>query len=64
MIDQLTYLKSFMSIHIPPKKTMSMFVVPAQHPVFILPDGAAECVRALPVWRGQCHPVSGTRLLV
>ncbi len=38
--------------------------VSAQHPVFILPDGAAECVRALPVWGGQRDLVSGTGLLV
>lgn len=35
-----------------------------QHLVFLVPDGAAECVCALPVWRGQRHPVSGTGLLV
>lgn len=38
--------------------------VSSQHPVFILPDGAAERVLALPVWRSQCHPVVGPVLLV
>jgi len=43
---------------------MSVLCVSAQHSVLVLPDGAAECVCALPVWRGQCHPVSGSGLVV
>lgn len=43
---------------------MSVVCVSAQHPVFILPDCAAECVCALPVWRRQCHLVSGSGVMV
>lgn len=41
-----------------------MSCVSAQHPVLLLPDCAAECVRTLPVWRRQHHPVSGFGLMV
>ncbi|KAG7225818.1 hypothetical protein INR49_014470 [Caranx melampygus] len=33
-------------------------------PCFRLSDCAAECVCALPVWRRQCHLVSGSVLMV
>lgn len=35
-----------------------------QHPVLVFSDRAAQCVRALPVWRGQRHLFSGSRVLV
>lgn len=38
--------------------------VSSQHTVFILPDGAAERVRAVPLRRSQCPPVTGLHLLV
>lgn len=43
---------------------MSVLCVPAQHPVFVLPDGAVECVHALPVWGSQCPLVPRPGLMV